>query len=216
MAALDVVHMNKLISLFFAPVDSSWISAVIALAALLVSLISAFKDEIFPFQLNVLCDEVILAPPTAPSHDSAALIFPFVFINNGNGGGVVEALSIKIEGNGTTKIYTPIVEIDFGLYITGKRKLHAESMLGSFSSFTLRGKESKQKHFVFSQEESSKKYPFNSWSEGKYKFKVFVKLSHQDKPIQSVCFERMITREVLDGYKLGSGTSLGGCRELDV
>jgi len=153
---LLVVLVGVIATLFWAPVDSSWISAVIALAALLVSLISAFKDEIFPFQLSVLADEVIFAPPTAPSHDSPALIlamfalsveflkvsvfsigyqyskillkvihincskdlFPLVFMNDGNGSGVVEALSIKIEGNNSTKVYTPIAEIDFGKYMT--------------------------------------------------------------------------------------------------
>ena len=213
---LLVVLVGVIATLFWAPVDSSWISAVIALAALLVSLISAFKDEIFPFQLSVLADEVIFAPPTAPSHDSPALIFPLVFMNDGNGSGVVEALSIKIEGNNSTKVYTPIAEIDFGKYITGKRKLHAESMLGSFGSFPLHGKESIQKHILFSQEKKSKKYPFNTWGEGNYTFKIYVKDSHQAKPIECATFERFISKKLLEEYKTGTGASLGGSRELDI
>lgn len=213
---LLVVLIGVIATLFWAPVDNSWISAVIALAALLVSLVSAFKDEIFPFQLSVLTDEVIFAPPTLPSHDSAALIFPLVFMNEGNGSGVVEALSIKIEGNNSTKIYTPIAEIDFGKYITGKRKLHAESMLGSFGSFPLHSKESIQKHILFSQEGKSEKYPFNTWDEGDYTFKIYIKHSQQANPVECAKFKRFISKDILEKYNAGSGASLGGSRELNI
>jgi hypothetical protein len=213
---LLVVLVGVIATLFWAPIDSSWISAVTALAALLVALISAFKDEIFPFHLSVLTDEVILAPSTAPSHDSLALMFPLVFMNNGNGSGVMEALSIKIKGNNSTKLYTPIVEIDFGIYITAKRKLHAESIIGSFGSFPLHGKESIKKHILFSQEENSEKYPFNTWNEGNYTVTIYVKHSHQAKPVECATFKRFISKKMLDEYKTGTGASLGGSRELDV
>ncbi|MCK5095384.1 MAG: hypothetical protein KAR18_11690, partial [Spirochaetes bacterium] len=40
---LLLVLIGTIATLFWAPVDSSWISAIIVLAALLVSIISAFK-----------------------------------------------------------------------------------------------------------------------------------------------------------------------------
>lgn len=202
--------------MFFAPMDSNWVSALIALAAVLISLVSAFANEIFPFRLSLRADEVIFAPPSAPSHDSPALILPLVFINEGNGSGVVEALSMKIENNGVSKIYTPIAEIDFGRYLTGKRKLHAENMLGTFSSFTLGSKESVKKHILFSQEEHSTKYPFSKWSEGQHTFRVYVKSSRAKKPVELATITYSINKQVLDEYKNGVGSSLAGSRELDI
>ncbi len=148
---------------------------------------------------------MILAPPTAQSHDSAALIFPLVFLNDGNGSGVIESLSIKIEGNNSIKLYAPIAEIDFGKYIIEKRKLHTESMIGTFGPFPLHGKESIQKHILFSQEENSEKYPLNKWQVDSYKFRIFIKHSHQKKPIEYVHFKRFISKKVLDEYKAGTG-----------
>ncbi|MDT8383599.1 MAG: hypothetical protein RRB22_04220 [Gammaproteobacteria bacterium] len=216
MLTILLVIVATIATLFFAPLDTAWISAIIALVALMVSLISAFKDEIFPFRLTVLCDEIILAPTSAASHDSLALIFPFVFINDGNGSGVVERLSIKVESADSVKLYAPLSEIDYGVYISGKRRVHAESIIGAFGAFPLQGKESIQKHILFSQAENSEKYPFNTWNEDTFKIRVFVKCSNTKKPKELVCFNRQITKTILDNYKSGIGASVVGNRELDI
>jgi hypothetical protein len=41
--------------------DLSRVSVIISLAALLISLISVFKDQIFPFQIKLLAGNIILA-----------------------------------------------------------------------------------------------------------------------------------------------------------
>ena len=213
---LLVILIITIATMFWAQVETSWISAAIALVALIFSLISAFKDEIFPFRPKLLAEEVILTPPTASSHDSLGLVFPLVFINDGNGAGVIEGISIKIEGAGTTKLYTPVSEIDFEIYIRGKRKLHAESMLGSFGAFPLHGKESIQKHILFVQEEASKKYPFSTWEEGSYSFSIYLKHSEKSKTIMSAKFTHIISKDMIDNYNNGAGAVLVGSCELDI
>ena len=111
-------------------------TAAIAVIAVVISLISAFKDTIFPFNLEVITDKVILAKPTLPSHNSLALVVPLIFINHGNGSGTIEGISIKIEGQNSVKIYTPVAEVDFGKFIhCRKTSFTCRKYYGDFRSF---------------------------------------------------------------------------------
>jgi hypothetical protein len=57
-----------------------------SLLALTLSILSAFKEDIFPFRPIVPLKEIIMAPPSGPSHNSIAPILPLKFINKGHGG----------------------------------------------------------------------------------------------------------------------------------
>lgn len=52
---------------------SQYLAVLISMLALIVSIVSAFKEDIFPFQPMVLFDEIIMAPTSGPSHNSIAL-----------------------------------------------------------------------------------------------------------------------------------------------
>jgi hypothetical protein len=194
----------------------SIINVLISFSALVFSVMTAFKHEIFPFNLNLLADEIILAPPTLQSHNSLAIIFPLVFINNGNGSAVVEQLFIKIKEKNSIKIYTPIVEIDFRKFLTGSRKLHAESLIGSFMQFPMGGKESIQKYILFSQEENSAIYPFNNWTKGSYTFEIYVKNTSQKNPVLYVKFKHFISEKCLNEYEQGNCISLSSSHEIII
>lgn len=189
---------------------------VVSLTALLVSIISSLREAIFPFQLKLLTNEVTFAPQTRPSHESPALVLPVVFLNSGYGTGVVEAIAIKIEGPAAIMLYTPIAEIDFRTFLAGRRRLHAENLLGSFSPFILQEKEVLKKHILFSQEERSGKYPFTKWVEGPYIFRVIVKHSSAKKPVECATFERNVSAKMLADYSAGTGFTLIESRELDL
>lgn len=192
------------------------ITVLIALVALIISILSGFKDTIFPFRLKVITDEIILAKPTAPSHDSFALVIPLTFINEGNGSGVIEGISIKVEGQNSTKIYTPIAEIDFGKFIVGKKALHAENIIGTYNSFPISGKSSAKKHILFTQEEKSKKYPFSSWEPDDYEFRIFIKTSRHKNPKEYISMDYKIMQETIDQYQKGSSISLSKNKELNI
>ncbi len=192
------------------------VPVAIAVIAVIISLVSAFKDTIFPFNLEVITDQVIIARPTAPSHNSLPLVVPLTFINHGNGSGIIEAISIKIETQKSVKIYTPVAEVNFGNFIAGKRALHADNIIGAFDPFPISGKSSIKKHILFAQEENSKKYPFNIWNPDKYTFQIFIKESRNDKPKEYISMSHEITKDILDAYKKGTSTVLSSSKELDI
>ena len=151
---------------------SQYIAVLISLLALTVSIVSAFKEDIFSFQPMVLFDEIIMAPPSGPSHNSLALLLPLTFINKGHGAGVINMPALQVESEDGVKLYTPLQLVDFEKYISGRRKLHAENIKGSFNAFALGSRATLKIYLLFSQEEHSQKYPFSSWSSGNHKFRL--------------------------------------------
>ena len=192
------------------------ITLLIAVTAVVISLISAFKDTIFPFNLKVITDTVILANYTSSSRNSLALVLPLFFINDGHGSSVIEGIAIKVEGQNSVKIYTPVAEVDFGKFIAVKRALDADNVTGTFDSFPIFGKSSIKKHILFLQEGKSKKYPFNIWNPGEYKFRIFIKESRHSKPEEYNSMTHGVTEDILNRYQEGTSFSLALSKELDV
>jgi hypothetical protein len=193
-----------------------YVAATIALLALVVSIVSAFKEDVFPFRTDVLIAEVVVAAPTGPSHDSLALVLPIHFVNTGHGGGVVEGLSLKVEHANRTKIYTPVAEINYEKLVGGRRALHADNTLGAFRAFPMGPKSTAQKSILFTQEEGSQKYPFNAWAPGSHLFRLFAKFSNGDRPVDVASVTHVVSDGVLQNYKQGVTTSLNPKAELDV
>lgn len=196
---------------------AQYIAVFISSLALAVSVVSAFKEDIFSFQPIVLFDEIILSPPSGPSHDSIALVLPLTFINKGHGAGVVNMLALRVESADSMKLYTPLQQIDFEKFISGRRKLHAENIMGSFNSFALGSKATVKMHLLFSQEEHSEKYPFSSWASGNYKFRLFMNRTNGRSGREVACLGPMqITDELISAYKTGVGNSLCSSRQISV
>jgi hypothetical protein len=195
---------------------SQYLTAFIALSALVVSVVSAFKEDIFPFRPMALFEEVVFAAPTGPSHDSPAILLPIAFVNRGHGSGVIEGLTLKVETGSKSKIYTPVAEADYSKFMSGKRALHAENILGAFNLFPLDGRESVKKYIVFSQEEKSERYPFSPWSPGKHVFRLFIKHTGTNSPVEAGIVANDISEKLLAEYKSGTSASLNPGRELRV
>ncbi len=195
---------------------SQYLSAAISLAALLVSVVSAFKEDVFPFRPVAAVDEIILAPTTLPSHDSLALVVPITFVNTGYGAGLIEGLTIKVQGATGVKVYAPLAEVDFQKYISGKRALHADNIIGTFNVFRLGARESVKKYVLFSQQENSTRYPFNAWTPGSHEFVLYAKHSASAHPTVLASINYEISANVLSSYKSGVGASLCPDRELAV
>jgi hypothetical protein len=196
---------------------SQYIAVLISLLALTVSIVSAFKEDIFSFQPIVLFDEIIMAPPSGPSHNSVALVLPLTFINKGHGAGVINMLALRVESDNGVKLYTPLQQVDFEKYISGKRKLHAENIKGSFNAFALDGKATSKMYLLFSQEGNSEKYPFSSWTSGNYIFRLFLNRSNSQQGQEVARLGPMqITDAMLSAYATGAGSSLCPSRQIRV
>jgi hypothetical protein len=196
---------------------SQYIAVFISLLALVVSIVSAFKEDIFPFQPHVLLDEIIMALPTEPPHTNVTLVLPITFINKGNGAGVIHMLALLVETEGNKKLYSPTVQIDIQKYISQRRMIHAENIVGTFGAFALSGKASAQKHIMFLQETQSEAYPLSPWIPGTYTFTLFINRSNGGKAEEVSCVGPMtITQGMLTSYSQGSGQSLSPNRLISV
>jgi hypothetical protein len=199
---------------------SQYLTALISLAALTVSIVSAFKEDVFPFKLRGLIDEVLLAPiqslSSGPTGDSPAIILPIIFLNSGYGSGIIEGLTLKIEGEKTIKIYIPITEVDYQKFMSGKRALHPDNIIESFNPFPMESRKTLKKHIVFIQKTDSSRYPFNVWKPGKFTFRLFIKHSGVKTPTEVKSVTNIISEATLINYTNGSGMSMMSERELDV
>jgi len=191
------------------------IPLVISIIALATSLIGTFKNELFPFNFNVIQGELIFAVPTGPSHHSPAIIMALSFINKGYGQGIVKWPALKIITNQSVKLYTPIAEIDYEKFLQGKRKLHGENIKGAFGPFILGAREVVKKYILFSQEENNSKYPFNEWSEGDHKFEIWVKTANSNRAKLAGTLNQKIDKKLLESYFSGTGAVIMN-REIDI
>lgn len=158
-----------------------------------------------------------MAPPSGPSHDSVALVLPLTFINKGHGAGVVNMLALRVESADGMKLYTPLQQVDFEKYISGRRKLHAENIKGSVNAFALGSRATSKMHLLFSQEECSEKYPFSSWTPGAYEFRLFLNQANGRLGREVACLGPIqITDAMLSAYTAGVGNSLCPNRQILV
>jgi hypothetical protein len=181
---------------------------MISAIALAMSLMAAFKNELFSFDLHLVPGSITLAVPSAPSHKSLALIYNLSFINGGYGHGIVEWVALKVSSPESTKLYTPVAEINYEKFIQGKRILHAENIIGTFTSFILGSKEAVHHSILFSQEEVNKDYPFKEWIPNKYKFELWAKVSDKSQAHMIHAQEFEINQQMIDGYFAGEGSVL--------
>lgn len=208
--AILLVLVLLVLALHFVLGVKDSIAIALSLVALVVSLVSSFKNELFDFSLDVIAGNLILATPTAPSHNSLALVFPISFLNLGYGEGVIEDLAVKavLSQTGQAKLYTPFTEIDIEEFIQGRRRLHAENFLEAFRPFPLHSKEAVKKYILFTQAEHSERYPFSPWEAGTYRFEIYAKTSASKKAEKVSEFEKEITQEELDSYFSGNSRYL--------
>jgi len=130
---------------------------------------------------------------------------------------VINMLALRVESEHGIKLYTPLQLIDFEKYISGRRKLHAENIKGSFNAFALSGRATLKIHLFFSQEEGSLKYPFSTWSSGNFIFRLFLNRTKGQQSQEVACLGPMqITDAMLSGYKAGVGSSLCLSRQIVV
>lgn len=195
---------------------SQYLTAIISLAALIVSVVSAFKDDIFPFRPRVLFGEVVLTTHPGLPANSPTVLIPLAFINEGHGAGVIEGLTLKVESDKSVKIYTPVLKVDYQKFFSGKHTLHDENILGAFNFFPLGSRETLKKSIAFTQEEKSTRYPFSAWSPGPHVFRLYLKHSNLTSPIEVGAITKEIKSEMLTDYKAGLSISLSPTRELCV
>lgn len=189
----------------YAPKYEFTFPLLVSAIALAISLVSAFKNELFDFKLHMVPGSITFAVPSSPSHHSFALIYNLSFINEGYGHGIVEWVALKIYSSDGIKLYTPIAEVNYEKFLQGKRILHAENILGPFSPFILGSKEATRHSILFSQEDKNIEYPFKEWIPNKYKYELWVKVEGENRAQPIFKREWEITQQMIDRYFNGEG-----------
>ena len=114
------------------------------------------------------------------------------------------------------KIFTTVAEVDYAKYITGRRAVHADNMLGAFNVFSLGPRATVKKCILFTQESDSKRYPFTDWGPGQHIFRLYVKHSAAHASTMMGEATNQISPELLASYQGGASSSLSPGRELHV
>ncbi len=185
-----------------------WIPLGLSVASLAISILAAFKTELFDFAPVVVGGDIMLAQGR-PVKNNFVFVLPLHLVNEGYGSGVVEWISVvMVLPDKINKIlFIPVAFVDLQKVIQGKRFLHAENLMGAFSSYHLESKGARTDSIVFSRQEGPGVEPFQL-QPGTYQFEVYVKANTRRKPWKALTFEKELTQELFDQYLAGSSIYL--------
>ncbi len=152
----------------------------ISLLALFVSILSSFKNELFPFRLSIFSNMIHLVavkPITPFPGKSIVVLLPITFFNQGYSEGIIEEVELILTSE-KSKIrteYLPISEIDMVSFMQQMKGLNSSNTLGAFAGFLLEPKRAMRKNIVFSPM-IEPGFPPVIWQPGVYSFEIFVKV----------------------------------------
>ena len=184
--------------------SGTWVPLGLAIGSLAVSIIAAFRSELFGFAPAVVGGETLLAQ-TQPPSTTFNLVLPLHFLNRGYGDGVVEWVAVRLWLHGAAEpiLLTPVCEIDMMKLIQGKRHLHAENVKGSFAAFPLEGKKSVSKAILFKDEvQPGTAAPVVN--PGRVRFEIYVKGNNAKKAKLALTIVQGYSQEMLASYATGT------------
>ncbi len=123
------------------------ISIGISLLALVISLISVFKNEIFPHDLNIYIDCFYLVRGNlmnSKGKNTIQIMPTLTFYNRGYGECSIRKIRLLVRQtkNSIEYIFNPTVEVDTEALIQQNKGINASNMKGVFSGFILEPKKS--------------------------------------------------------------------------
>jgi len=161
--------------------DRAIIAIVISALALTGSMAAAFKEQIFSFKLSVSSNTVIFAVPDNKNElKSIPLVLPVNFINNGYGSGIIDEVKLFIEKDEVKMEYWSMIEVDLTKYVQGigNGRITTENILGQgISSVILNSRDVATRSIVFYRNLDEMRDTNKEWTQGKYYFNIWVKLS---------------------------------------
>ena len=170
----------------------------ISLLALIVSILSSFKDELFPFQLYVFADglHLVRTPALPPNSDmiSIVILLPVTFFNRGYSEGIVQSIRLKVIGekSGFKHDFLPSVEVDMGAFVQQKVGLNASNTIGTFVGFLVESKKAVKKNIVFTPLIEKGKNNVLIWQPDIYYFELHVQTFSEKKPKKYFEFKQEI------------------------
>ncbi len=165
-------------------------------------MITAFKNELFPFRLLLFIDAIYLVagellPPK--SGVSVQVLLPITFINRGYSEGIVENISLDVTKENEKSVYKflPAMEVDMVALMQQKKGINSSNMLGMFHGFLLGQKQGHKKNVIFTPSVKTDEPEFY-WSPGIYTFKLYVKVYGEGKSKPLFVMKQNIRANALD------------------
>lgn len=157
----------------------------ISIVALIFSIISSFKDELFPFRLTTFIDGLFLVaakPMTQSTNVTVQVLLPITFFNRGYSEGVIQniKLSVKAESETTLWSFMPILEVDMTAFMQQHKGLNASNIENVFVGFLLGGKRGIKKNILFTASTEEKNAIFE-WKPNIYRFELYIQIFGEDK-----------------------------------
>jgi hypothetical protein len=191
------------------PQEAAAFAIPISILALIVSVVGAFRGELFPFDLHVVAGDVLLLPGRFELGYNPPLMIPLAFVNRGYGEGVVASLWAEVTcGDGLARLYTPSFELDYRKYLQEHRGVHASNIIGTFMPFVVGAKEAEQRFFVFSQERTQDRYPETAWVPGDFEVSVYMRTTSDSNRKMLARFSHEIGAEALENAARGTAIYL--------
>ena len=170
----------------------AWLAPGMALAALGLAGMCAFRLRALEFAPEVIAGDVIV-PRSSRAGRDVKLLLPLQFVNSGGADGVVEwvALRLTIDGDiNRSVLLSPVAEVDMQRFIQARRKLD-DNAVEPFVGFPLEARRSAAKFVLFDLAEKARS-PGLSLRPGRYAFELFVKSTANRSPKLERTFEHMV------------------------
>lgn len=157
----------------------------ISVIALFISIISVFKNELFPYDLLVFIDNFHLISGGSFYSKDQKTIQPMptlTFYNRGYGECPMRNIQMIVKPlkGDVDYSFIPAFEIDMEDLIRQKKGINVSNAKNTFCGFILEPKKSIVKTIVFVPLSSKDKPPF-FWNEDKYKFEIYVQIHGEEK-----------------------------------
>jgi hypothetical protein len=182
--------------------DSPWLPVGMALAALIVSIFSAYKGELLEFSPQVLAGDVIL-PRSSRLAGDLKFLLPLQFTNTGHAEGVVEWIALRVTLDGQldrSLVLSPVAEVDMQKFLQSRRRIDPENTVEPFSSFTLEAKKSVSKFVLFDFTERPRTETMRL-RPGRYSFELFLKQNTLRLPMLARTFEHTVEQKHVDEFQ---------------
>jgi hypothetical protein len=157
-----------------------------SLLALIVSILSSFKNELFPFRLSAFIDGFYLVasegiPPITGK--TIQVLLPITFFNRGYSEGVIKTINLMVRDDSKLEQneFLPNFEIDMEAFMQQNKGVNASNVLGVFVGFLLDSKRAVKKNVLFSPRVIPGIPPF-IWKPGVYHFNLYVQVYGENKP----------------------------------
>ena len=180
---------------------AAWLPFGLALGALGVALMCAYRLRLLEFAPEVVCGDVILPRHSRVGNDVKFLL-PLHFTNSGSAGGVVQWVALRVTVDGDTAnsaLFSPVAEVDMQRFLQAKRRLDEHNSADPFIGFPLEGKRAVAKFVLFDLAERGRARPL-SLRPGRYAFELFVMTSAGKGPKLERVFEHAITPKHVEEF----------------